>query len=179
MRIGTHHFKSIERAYDYYWRMGVSHADVREKLAADEIAIGPPLIVQVTQAATVGLDADGRYYIEESPHHERRPQPQAKASDANPQGAPRTTLVVRGIKAAGGYLPPKGFKVVGYSYSGPSTTASLVSMRRGYKIYAQVSRDGAHHLTGRVYERVIAKGSTFEQALDNAVTKVKQQRAKA
>lgn len=186
MRIGTHHFKSIERAYDYYWRMGVSHPDVREKLAADEIAIGPPLIVHVTQGAIVGLDADGRYYIEESPHHTKSPeqicddaQRSVMQRIKDKHGATRGQLVTRSIKAVGGYPPAKGYRIVGYDYTTPNRTASLVSMRSHYTIRVQVARTGADHLAGKVYTRWIAKGSTFEQALDNAITKVKQLRAKA
>lgn len=186
MRIGTHHFRDMGSAFNYYLRQGLEHSDVRAKLIADEIAIGPPLIVQVAQGTTVGLDADGRYYIEESPHNTKSPeqicddaQRRVMQRIKDKHGATRGQLVTRSIKAVGGYPPAKGYRIVGYDYTTPNLTASLVSMRSHYTIRVQVARTGADHLAGKVYTRWIAKGSTFEQALDNAVTKVKQQRAKA
>lgn len=94
-----------------------------------------------------------------------------------PEGATMGQLVERGIKAAGGYPCAKGWKVIGYSHSVPKTTGSLVTLRKDYRIFANVSRIGAHHMTGRVYSRLIARGNTMDKALAKAIAKVRKMRA--
>lgn len=114
------------------------------------------------------------------PAKERRPVRERTASEqryeaarAKPEGATAAQLITRGIKAAGGYPVAKGWHVVGYAHTVPKTTGSLVTMRKDYRIFVNVQRTGAHHLSGRVYSRLIAKGDTLDAALAKAITKVK------
>ncbi len=126
------------------------------------------------------LEADGKNQVEREPakgiaQHftPSKKEPQTATRERSkfaslPKTATRGQLVTRGIKAAGGYPAPKGFRVVGYDWGrqpdGP---------RAGFVIRAQVSRTYAHHMTGRVYNRVIAKGHTFEAALEAAIARCK------
>lgn len=206
MRIGTNHFKNATAAVMYYRAQGFEDAvrAVRDARARGDIALGPPLLCE---AGRVRLDSDNRYYIVEAdkePHaitclwcHVRFPAMEAykahqipdptnarvwtcakaKAPDA-PQGATRGQLVNRSLKAAGGFPAAKGWRVMGYSW-GTRRYDVESGGRKEYRITAQVSRAGAHHLTGRVYDRVIAKGPTFQAALEAAVKRIHALRSKA
>lgn len=166
MRIGTHHFKSLHAAAVYYTKQGISIIDVQRKLATDEIAIGPPLLAE----GTLGCDTDGRYWITD----ELKPQ-----YSLPPESATKGQLVARSIKAAGGYPPAKGWRVIGYDYTAPKQTASHVTLRTKWTVRAQVSRSGAHHMTGKVYTRILGRGATLEIALEKAIEKCKAMRASA
>lgn len=75
MRIGTHHFKTLDHAIAYYAEMGLNADDVRRKLREGEIAIGNPVKpAQLYGAHTATwngtpvkgwlLDKDGRYHVD-------------------------------------------------------------------------------------------------------------------
>lgn len=61
-RIGTCHFVSLDAAERYYADYGYGAAEVAEKLAAGEIAVGRP---EAEAGQIVGvISGEGRYYIE-------------------------------------------------------------------------------------------------------------------
>lgn len=91
-----------------------------------------------------------------------------------PRGATRGQLVHRAMKAAGGFPAPKGYRTVGYSLH----ITRDVGGAAVYKIVADITRTYSHHMTGKVYERVIAKGLTFEQTLAKASERIKTLREK-
>ena len=189
-RIGTSHFKTAGDAYRYYRKQdsAFTMGDAMHKIKAGEISIGPPEIPTGTE---LGCDDDGRYFIDEITAWEKRKLRRARertqeqrimSNEAQrlrePTPATRAQLVNRSIKAAGGYPAPKGFKVVGYDFTQPKQTASLTILRTHWRIRVQVSRAGAHHMTGRVYTRLIARGRSFNEALEYAVERVKVLREK-
>lgn len=163
MRIGTAHFETAGAAYRYYRKQDSTFtmADAMAKIKAGEIAIGRPDIPTGTE---LGCDDDGRYFIDELSKAERRP-----GHVVTPQGATQAQLVERGIKAAGGYVPPRGYRLLGFTHAQPKQTASLVTLRTQWTVYAQISRMYAHHLTGRVYVRVLGRGDTLDAALAMAI----------
>lgn len=61
--IGTAHFKTMFDAIDYYSQYGYSSADVREKIASGEIAIGEPKQVDGTAYKGIFVNSEGRYCI--------------------------------------------------------------------------------------------------------------------
>ncbi|KGT55141.1 hypothetical protein NY96_13425 [Xanthomonas citri pv. fuscans] len=69
---------------------------------------------------------------------------------------------------------PKGRRLVRYTHGweGPATNRGL------YYIGYQWSRTHANHMTGMVYDVVIARGTDFGDALDKAIAAMKRKRAK-
>jgi hypothetical protein len=63
MRYGTSHFENIGAARSYYLRMRYTLEDVQRKIDEGEISIGAP---KLPPGATLKLDEDRRYHIEES-----------------------------------------------------------------------------------------------------------------
>lgn len=63
MRIGTCHFATFGQANAYYFNLGYSFEDVRNKWANNEIQIGKP---EIKEGETLKIDKDGRYWIQET-----------------------------------------------------------------------------------------------------------------
>ena len=59
--VGTCHFVSRNAAYKYYAGYGLTAADVALKIAAREIAIGPPKVKG--GEAVILVDGDTRYAV--------------------------------------------------------------------------------------------------------------------
>lgn len=63
MRISTPNFDSLRSACNYYSSQGITRDEVKTKLSAKVISLGYPKIDPDKQV--IGLDKDGRYYIED------------------------------------------------------------------------------------------------------------------
>lgn len=61
IQIGTSHFTSVLRALNYYEPYGLDAADVKRKIEAGEIHIGPPTR---KPGEMLHLNDEGRYIIE-------------------------------------------------------------------------------------------------------------------
>ena len=59
LAFGTSHFININSAITYYWKMGFSADDVREKLIEGEIHVGEP---EAWDGHYLRLDEEGRFH---------------------------------------------------------------------------------------------------------------------
>lgn len=59
-RTGTNHFATFGQANAYYFNLGHSFEDVREKWNKKEIEVGPP---QIKEGEKLFKDSEGRYWL--------------------------------------------------------------------------------------------------------------------